>query len=124
MYIPLLRNLSPEKPSDKTLAELTAVLKRHFAPNRVVIPERFFIYRREQAIGGSVADYEAELRQLATHCDFGKYFEQALRNRLVCSLRSEATQKHLLSKSDLTLKRALEIAQSQEASERNTQELN
>ena len=38
----LLRNLlSPEKPSAKTLAELTAVLKRHFAPKRVVIAERF-----------------------------------------------------------------------------------
>ena len=41
----------------------------------------------------------------------------------MCGLRSEATQKHLLSKSDLTLKRALEIAQSQEAAERNTQQL-
>ena len=41
----------------------------------------------------------------------------------MCGLRSEATQKHLLSKSDLTLKRALEIAQSQEAAERNTQKL-
>ena len=32
-------------------------------------------------------------------------------------------QKHLLSKSDLTLKWALEIAQSQEAAARNTQQL-
>ena len=37
-----LRNLlSPEKPSAKTLVELTAVLKRHFAPKRVVIAKRF-----------------------------------------------------------------------------------
>ena len=77
-------------------------------------------YRREQTIGESVADYEAELRRLATHCDFGEYLDQALRDRLVCGLKSE---KHLLSKSDLTLKRALEIAQSQEAAERNTQQL-
>ena len=106
----LLRNLlSPEKPSAKTLAELTAVLKRHFAPKRVVIAERFRFYRREQNIGESVADYEAELRRLATLCDFGEYLDQALRDRLVCGLRSEATQEHLLSKSDLTLKRALEI---------------
>jgi len=99
----LLRNLlSPEKPSAKTLAELTAVLKKHFAPKRVVVAERFRFYRREQAVGESVADYEAELRRLATHCDFGEYLDQALRDRLVCGLRSEATQKHLLSKSDLT----------------------
>ena len=114
--VSLLRNLlSPEKPSAKTLAELTAVLKRHFAPKRVVIAERFRFYRREQAIGANVADYEAELRRLATHCEFGEYLDQALRDRLVSGLRSEAT--------DLTLKRALEIAQSQEAAERNTQQL-
>ncbi len=120
----LLRNLlSPAKPSGKTLAELTAALKKHFAPKRLVIAERFRFYRREQAIGESVADYEAELRRLAAHCDFGGYLDQALRDRLVCGLRSEATQKHLLSKSDLTLQRALEIAQSQEAAERNSQQL-
>ena len=49
--------------------------------------------------------------------------DQALRDRLVCGLRSEATQKRLLLKSDLTQKRALEIAQSQEAAERNTSTL-
>ena len=41
----------------------------------------------------------------------------------MCGLRSEATQKHLLSKSDLTVKRALEIAHSQEAAAWNTQQL-
>ena len=87
----LLRNLSPEKPSAKTPAELTAVLKRHFIPKRVVIAERFRFYRREQAIGESVADYEAELRRLATHCDFGEYLNHALRDGLVCGLRREAT---------------------------------
>ena len=62
--------LSPEKPGAKTLsAELTAVLKRHFAPKRVVIAERFRFYRREQAIGENVADHEA---------DFGEYLDQAL----------------------------------------------
>ena len=75
----LLRNLlSPEKPSAKTLAKLKAVLKRHFTPKRVVIAERFRFYRREQTIGKSVVDYEAELRRLATHCDFGEYLDQAL----------------------------------------------
>jgi len=67
--------------------------------------------------------YKAKLRYLATYCDFGEYLDQALRDRLACRLRSEAMQKHLLSKSDLTLKRELEIAQSQEAAARNMQQL-
>ncbi len=48
----LLRNLlSPAKPSDETLAELTAALKKHFALKRPVIAERFWFYRREEATG-------------------------------------------------------------------------
>lgn len=120
----LLRNLlAPVKPSTKTLAQLKEVLKKHFEPKRVVIAERFRFYRREQAVGESVATYEAELRRLAAHCEFGDYLDQALRDRLVCGLKSESTQKHLLSKADLTLKRALEIAQSQEAAERHAMQL-
>ena len=36
--------LSPEKPSDKSLEDLFAALKRHFKPKRVVIAERFCFY--------------------------------------------------------------------------------
>jgi len=33
-----------------------------------------------------IAEYVAELRSLAAHCDFGDYLEEALRDRLVCGL--------------------------------------
>ena len=35
-----------------------------------------------------------------------EYLDQALQDRLVCKLRSEATQKHLLLKSELMLKQS------------------
>ena len=109
----LLHNiLSPEKPSDKSLEDLFAALKRHFEPKRVVIVECFCFYYREQAVGETIAEYEAELWRLATHCQFEAHLSRALWDRLVCSLRNEATQKHLLSKLDLTLQQAVEIAQS------------
>lgn len=47
-----------------------------------------------------------------------------MRDRLVCGLRSESTQKRLLSEADLTLARAVEIAQSMEAAHKNAQALN
>ena len=62
----------------------------------------------------------AELRRLATHCDFGDYLEQALRDRLVCGIRHENTQKRLLSEADLSLSRAIDIARSIEATEMQT----
>ena len=67
--------------------------------------------------------YVAELRRLATHCAFEAYLEEALRDRLVCGLRSESTQKRLLSEADLTLAWAVEIAQSMEAAHKNAQAL-
>ena len=51
------------------------------------------------------------LRQLAGSCDFGQFLEEALRDRLVCGLKEEYIQKHLLSQKDLTLSRAVELAQ-------------
>ena len=37
---------------------------------------------------------------LSTHCDFVAYPNEALCDRLVCSLRNESTQKHLLATND------------------------
>ena len=62
-----------------------------------------------------------ELRRLATHCEFGDYLDQALRDRLVCGIRSENIQKHLLIEADLTLTQAVELAQGMEAAHQNTQ---
>ena len=115
--------LAPDKPKDKTFEELSEVLQKHFEPKPVVIVQRFHFHRRNQAPGESVADYVAELRRLATHCKFDGYLEEALRDRLVCGLRSEGVQKRLLTYTDLTLAKAVEVAQSMEAAERDTQEM-
>ena len=40
--------------------------------------------------------------------------DEALRDRFVCGLRSEATQKQLLTESELTFTRAVEIAKGME----------
>ena len=48
---------------------------------------------------------------------------EALRDHLVCGLRSESTQKRLLSEADLMLTQAVKIAQSMEAAHKNAQAL-
>ena len=45
--------------------------------------------------GESVTEFAAELRRLATHCQFGTHLNEALRDRLMCGLSSEAAQKRL-----------------------------
>lgn len=117
----ILRNLvAPGKLRDKTLDEITEVLERHFEPKPLVISERFNFNKRQQGASESIADYVAELRRLTAHCEFGTFLNDALRDRFVCGLRSEATQKRLLVEA---FTRAVEIAQSMESAASKTKQL-
>ena len=75
-------------------------------------------------MGESISEYVAELKRLANNCQFGQYLDEALRDRLVCGMRSQSTQKRLLAEADLTFSKALAVALSVEAAEKNTQQLN
>ena len=120
----LLRNLlAPNLQQNQAYAALMETLKKHFEPKPVVIAERFHFHSRNQAIGETISTYLAELRRLSTHCAFADYLEQALRDRLVCGIRGESIQKRLLAEADLTLKKAVELAQEMEAAERNAKSL-
>ena len=50
----------------------------------------------------------------------GDYLEHAFWDRLVCGLRNRVIQEELLTKRDLTLKRAQKIAEGIEAASKNT----
>ena len=89
--------LTPEKPKDKTYAELREALLSHFSPKPLIIAERLRSYKGCQKEGESVADYVITLKRLSATCDFGEFLKQALRDRLVCSLRDENIQRRLLT---------------------------
>ena len=111
----LLRDLaSPGKPADLKFTEAIELLKNHFNPKPPVIAEGYKFYQRRQETAENVAEYLAALRKCAEHCNFADFLQQALRDKFVCGLNSSAIQKRLLAESELTLKRALEIAQSME----------
>ena len=120
----LLRDLlSPAKPASKSFAELQKALTDHFEPKPLVIAERFYFHQRTQGANESVLEYVAELRRLATHCEFGTFLQDALRDRLVCGLRNTTAQKNLLSEENLTLEKAIRVAQSLEAADKNAKKL-
>ena len=105
----LLRSLvAPDQPKDKALEDIIVVLQEHFDPKPATIAERFQFHRKDQLPGESVTDYVAELRRLSTYCEFEGHLNDALRDRLVCGLRSESTQKRLLAIKKLTLQEAME----------------
>ena len=107
----LLTNLiAPTKPREKTYDQLVDAMGKHLKPKPLVIAERFKFHRRMQGDQESVSEFMAELRRLADKCRFGAHLEEALRDRLVCGLRSVAAQKKLLAVEDLTLPQAYETA--------------
>ena len=108
--------LAPDKPATKTFDEIS----NHFEPKRSVITERFHFHKRDQATDETISDFDAALRKLAAHCEFGGTLQETLRDRFVCGLRHEAIQRRLLSESSLTYKKALEIARGMEAADKDT----
>ena len=70
-----------------------------------------------------ILTYLAFLKQLAETCDFKAFLDKALRDQLVCGLRSEAIQKHLLTEARAGFEKALEISQAMEAATKQTIEL-
>ena len=67
--------------------------------------------------------YIAELRKLARYCKFDAQLNDSLRDRFVCGLRYENIQKRLLSESELTLDKAIELAIAMETAASDASEL-
>ena len=64
-----------------------------------------------------------ELRRLALTCEFGNFLDEALCDRFVCGLLEEAIQRRLLAEADLTLTKALSLAQSMEIAQKDLKEI-
>ena len=80
------------------------------------IAERFRFNTRDRQPEESVANYVAELRRLTEHCEYGISLNDMLRDRLVCGIKHDRIQQCLLSEgAELTLEKALQIAQSMES---------
>ena len=121
----LLRNLlAPDKPATQDYEDIVETLKTHLCPKPVIISERFKFFKRSQHDGESINDYVATLRKLSKTCEFGNFLPEALRDRMVCGISHEGTQKRLLSEKNLTLERAVELALSYENAENESKHMN
>ena len=64
-----------------------------------------------------------EQQRLAKHCQFGQTLDGMLQDQLVCGIADGRVQHWFLTKPKLTLKKALELAQTQETAEKGVQQL-
>ena len=79
--------VSPNKPEDKSIAELVQALKSHYNPEPSEIVERYKFHTRFRKPGESVATFVSELRTLAQTCTFGDSLGDMFRDRLVCGIK-------------------------------------
>ncbi|KAJ7335354.1 hypothetical protein JRQ81_013295 [Phrynocephalus forsythii] len=93
-------------------------LREHFVPR----PSETAFYKRNQQPEESVTDYVIALRQAARHCNFTD-LEEALRDRLVCGLKCERTQRSLLARKEMDFKTAYEEVWAIEVSQKFTREI-
>ena len=84
-YAVLRSLMAPDTPQSKSYDVLVQALKKHHEPKPLIIAERCIFHQRHQAPGESIAEYVVELRRLASMC---KFVDDALRDQLVCELRS------------------------------------
>lgn len=120
----LLRDLiQPRKPTDLTFVQLTTVLTNHFKPKPSVIVQRFKFHSKVRKEGQTVSVFVAELRRLTEFCAFGASLDDMIRDRLVCGINDDRIQRRLLSESDLTLQRAVELATAMETAAKDVLEL-
>ena len=83
---------SPDSSSSKTYWELLTILKNHYARKKLVVAERYRFHNCVQKDGESVSTVAANLKQLASTCNFGTYLNEALRYRFV--ERREVERRH------------------------------
>ncbi|XP_071843318.1 uncharacterized protein [Apostichopus japonicus] len=119
----LLRNLmAPEKPATETFTQIVKTLQNHLSPEPLLIVERFRFHKQAQYENENIATFVAELRKLAERCQFGTNLDHSLRDRFVCGLMSESTQKRLLTQKTLTFIKAVELAKVMESAAKESQE--
>ncbi len=120
----LLGNLiRPATVRETPVADLLMALRTYYTPKKLVIAERNRFYLRSQKEGETVAQYVAQLRFLSKDCAFRAFLDEAIRDRFVVGLRNEAVKRRLLGEENLELPRAIELASSMEAAEKDSHEL-
>lgn len=108
----LLKNLlAPNLPSDQSLEDLKAVLRKHLTPKPLIIPSRHRFLNRKQHEGEAINTYLVELRALAVNCEYdSKMLNIMLRDVFVSGLRNKMILDRLFEEDNIDLDKTVQIA--------------
>jgi len=120
----LLRSLVLPSPlTDFSFADLVLKMKPHREPKPSVIVQRYQFNSRQRSPSETVAEYVAALHKLAEYCNYGESLDEMMRDRLVCGIANPMIQKWLLAEPELTLTKAVTIAQAVELADKGSKEI-
>ena len=103
--------------------DLMSKVKNHNEPTTSTIVRHFQFNTHNQKPGESIAEYIAILWKAAQYCSYGNSLSEMLWDRLVCGITNSAVQKLLLAEKELTLDKAVSLAQSIEIAEQGAKDL-
>ena len=116
--------VSPAEPTDKTYAQLTEILQKHYQPAHSEISVRLQFRSRKQQPNEGIAEYILDLKKLSKRYGYGAELDVNLRDTFVGGLRSDKLQANLLLKgNDLTWKIACQRALDWEISQKDSKHL-
>lgn len=117
----LMVNLcSPKKPKDCDYDDVVKLMKDYLQPNPSFLAERYKFRQCRQADGQSIASFVAELKRLSRHCEFENTLDDNMRDQFVCGIKSDLIRQRLFAEEKVTYKKAISLACTLEAAERDS----
>ena len=88
--------VSPDEPTDKTYAQLTELLQKHYQPHHSEISLRLQFRSQKQKPNESISEYILELKKLSKRWGYETELEINLRDTFVGGLQSDKLLAKLL----------------------------
>lgn len=88
--------------------------KEYCDPRKNVVYERYIFFSRDQHEGENIDHFITDLKKLSLNCEFGDLQEDLIRDRIVCGTTSSTLKQRMLRDNDLTLQKAIALAQAEE----------
>jgi transposase InsO family protein len=105
--------------NDKTTDNICERFRQYFQPRKNVIFSRFLFRERKQQIGESTDSYVTVLRNLVKDCGYDALADEMVRDQIVVGITSPELRERLLLEGDsLTLKSAMEMVVTVEATKK------
>ncbi|KAH9380442.1 hypothetical protein HPB48_020005 [Haemaphysalis longicornis] len=117
VYPTLQALLFPKTHRQASFEEVSSALKTFYSPRGSVVSARYRFNKRKQHPSETITDFIIAMREIAAHCKFGGFLQDALRDRLIVGLRNKSIRDRLLVMPDeeASWEKACHIAKEMEA---------